>query len=59
MSNVGICWFYQGRPLVAAVPLQDGIEDERFINGPYDHLPYWETVRRSVPALRTVDRGGF
>jgi hypothetical protein len=55
MSKVGIFWFYQGRSLVAAIPLQDGIEDELAINGPYDHLPYWETVRRSVPALRTVE----
>src|SRR5207248_5271375 len=38
-----------------AVPLQDGIEDDLSINGPYDHLPYGETVRRTVPALRTEE----
>jgi len=55
MNKVGIFWFYQDRLLVAAVPLQDGIEDELSINGPYDHFPYWETVRRTIPALRTVE----
>jgi hypothetical protein len=55
MSKVGSFWFYHGRPIVAAVPLQDGIDDGHWINGPFDHLPYWETVRRSIPALRAVE----
>src|SRR5262249_38077849 len=26
-----------------------------FINGPFDHLPYWERVRRTLPAFRHVE----
>lgn len=55
MSNVGIFWVYQGQPIVAAVPRQEGIDDGEFINGPHDHLPYWETVRRTMPALRLLE----
>ena len=55
MSNVGIFWIYQGQPIVAAVPLHEGMDDGDFINGPYDHLPYWEVVRRTVPALRMLE----
>jgi hypothetical protein len=53
--KVGIFWVYQRQLLVAAVPLHEGIDDGDFINGPYDHLPYWETVRRTMPVLRTVE----
>ena len=53
--KVGIFWVYQGQLIAAAVPLQDGIDDGDFINGPFDHLAYWEIVRRTMPALRTVE----
>ena len=53
--KVGIFWMYQGQLIEAAVPLHEGIDDNDFINGPFDHLPYWETVRRTIPALRTVE----
>ena len=53
--KVGIFWVYQDQLIAAAVPLHAGIDDGDFINGPLDHLPYWETVRRRVPALRTVE----
>ena len=53
--KVGIFWVYNTQPIVAAVPLPEGIDDGNFINGPYDHLPYWETVRRTIPALRSVE----
>src|SRR5438445_3916242 len=46
---------YQRQLIEAAVPLHEGIDDGDFINGPFDHLPYWETVRRTIPALRTVE----
>lgn len=55
MSKVGIFWFYQSLPLVAAVPLQHGIDNGDFINGPDDHLPAWERVRRAVPALWNIE----
>lgn len=55
MSKVGIFWFYQGLPLVAVVPLQHGINDGDFINGPDNHLPAWERVQCTVPALRTME----
>ncbi len=53
--KVGIFWVFQGLPIVSAVLLHEGIDDGDFINGPYDHLQYWETVRRTIPALRTVE----
>ena len=53
--KVGIFWVYHTQPIVAAVSLSEGIDDSDFINGPYDHLPYWETVRRTIPALRSVE----
>src|SRR5207245_11009414 len=46
---------YQGQLIEAAVPLHEGIDDGDFINGPFDHMAYWETVRRTIPALRTVE----
>jgi hypothetical protein len=55
MSNVGIFWVYHGQIIVAAVPLHEGLDDGEFINGPYDHLPYWEVVRRIVPACRMLE----
>jgi hypothetical protein len=53
--KVGIFWIYQGVPIVAAVSLQDGRDDGDFINGPEDHYPYWDRVRRTHPALRAVE----
>jgi len=53
--KVGIFWVYHTQQIVAAVPLHEGMDDGDFINGPWDHLPYWETVRRTIPALRTVE----
>ena len=53
--HIGLFWWSHGQLLVAAVPLRDGIDDGDFLNGPYDHLSYWETVRRTRPALRTVE----
>ena len=53
--KVGIFWVYHTQPIVAAVPLPEGINDGDFINGPDDHLQYWETVRRTMPALRWVE----
>ena len=54
MGKVGIFWFYEGTPLLVAVPLQHGLDDGDCINGPDDHLPAWARVRRAVPALRTM-----
>jgi len=53
--HVGIFWVYQGQLIVAAVPLEAGIDDGEFINGPDDHLPYWERVRRTLPGLQSVE----
>ena len=53
--KVGIFWVYKTQPIIAAVPLAEGMDDGDFINGPYDHLPYWETIRHTMPALRLVE----
>jgi hypothetical protein len=53
--KVGIFWVYNTQPIVAAVSLPEGLDDGDFINGPYDHLPYWEIVCRTTPALRMVE----
>ena len=55
MMQVGIFWIYRGQLILKAVPLQDGLDDGDFINGPEDHLSYWDTVRRTRPALRSVE----
>ena len=55
MMQVGIFWIYRGQLILKAVPLQDGLDDGDFINGPEDHLTYWDTVRRTRPALRSVE----
>jgi hypothetical protein len=46
-GDVGIFWVNQGQLIMAAVPVADGIDAGRFVNGPYDHDPYWETVQRT------------
>ena len=55
MMQVGIFWIYRGQLILKAVPLQEGLDDGDFINGPEDHLSYWDTVRRTHPALRSVE----
>jgi hypothetical protein len=40
-GDVGIFWVDQGQLIMASVPLADGIDDGRFVNGPYNHEPYW------------------
>jgi len=54
-GDVGIFWVNQGQLIMAAVPLAEGIDDGRFVNGPYDHDPYWGTVQRSHKHLRGVE----
>lgn len=46
-GDVGIFWVDQGQRIMASVPLADGLDDERFVNGPDDHEPYWETMQRT------------
>jgi hypothetical protein len=55
MMHVGIFWIYRGQLILKAVPLQEGLDDGDFINGPEDHLSYWDTLRRTRPALRSVE----
>jgi hypothetical protein len=51
-GDVGIFWAYQGKLIISAVPVAEGVDDGTFINGPDDHLPFWSTVQRQHPALR-------
>jgi hypothetical protein len=53
--DVGIFWVDQGQRIMASVPLADGLDDGRFVNGPYDHGPYWETVQRTHVHLWDVE----
>jgi hypothetical protein len=55
MMQVGIFWILRGQLILKAVPLQDGLDDGDFINGPEDHLSYWDTVRRTHPALWSAE----
>lgn len=55
MADVGIFWWYQGQLLIAAVPLAHGVDDGLFVNGPYDHLTTWPSIRRPHPPLRHVE----
>jgi hypothetical protein len=34
-----VIWVDQGQLIIASVPLADGVDDGRFVNGPYDHDP--------------------
>jgi hypothetical protein len=54
-GDVGIFWVEQGHLIMAAVPVADGIDDGRFVNGLYDHDPYWETVQRTHVHLWEVE----
>jgi hypothetical protein len=45
----------QGHLIMAAVPVADGIDDGLFVNGPYDHDPYWATVQRTHVQLWDVE----
>jgi hypothetical protein len=54
-GDVGIFWVDQGYLIMAAVPLADGIDDGRFVNGPDDHDPYWTTVQRTHVHLWEVE----
>src|SRR5262245_39427400 len=55
MMQVGIFWIYRGQLILKTIPLQEGLDDGDFINGPEDHLSYWDTVRRTHPALQSVE----
>lgn len=55
MADVGIFWFYQNQPIIAAVPLTEGADDGLFINGPYDHVDFWDIVQRKYPHLRVYE----
>jgi hypothetical protein len=54
-GDVGIFWVDQGHLIMAAVPVADGIDDGQFVNGPYDHDPYWATVQRTHVQLWDVE----
>jgi hypothetical protein len=54
-GDVGIFWVDQGQLITAAVPVADGVDDGWFVNGPYDHHPYWETVQRAHMQLWGVE----
>src|SRR5262245_61409439 len=53
--HVGIFWWYQGAPIIASVPVVEGEMWGSFINGPYDHLPYWRIVQAHYPGLRPFE----
>lgn len=53
--HVGIFWWYQGAPIIASVPVAEGETSGGFINGPYDHLPYWRIVQAQYPVLRAFE----
>jgi hypothetical protein len=53
-GDVGLFWADQGQVMMAAVPLVNGIDDGRFVNGPDDHEPYWAAVQRSYVQLWEV-----
>ena len=45
----------QGHLITAAVPVADGIDDGRYVNGLDDHEPYWATVPRTHVHLWDVE----
>jgi hypothetical protein len=54
-GDVEMFWVEQGQLLMAAVPVADGIDDGQFVNGHYDHDPYWATVQRTHMHLWDVE----
>jgi hypothetical protein len=54
-GSVGIFWFDRGQLIIDAVPLADGVDDGVFVNGPYDHDPYWPIVQRTHANLRALE----
>jgi hypothetical protein len=54
-GDVSIFWVDRGQLIMTAVSLVDGLNDGRFVNGPYDHDPYWDMVQRTHPHLWDVE----
>jgi hypothetical protein len=54
-GDVGIFWIDRGQLIMASVPLAEGVDDGLFVNGPYDHDPYWETVQPTHTHLERVE----
>jgi hypothetical protein len=54
-GDVGIFWVDQGQLIITAVPVADGVDDGLFVNGPYDHDPYWAIVQRTQMHLWSVE----
>ena len=54
-GDVGIFWIDRGQLIMASVPLAEGVDDGLFVNGPYDHDPYWKTVQRTHTHLRDFE----
>jgi hypothetical protein len=55
IGDVGMFWVDCGHLIMAAVPLVDGIDDGLFVNGSYDHDPYWPIVQGTHAYLQGLE----
>jgi hypothetical protein len=54
-GDAGMFSVNQSQHSMAAVPVPDGVDNERFVNGPNDHGPYGATVPRTHVHLWDVE----
>jgi hypothetical protein len=54
-GRVGIFWCYKEQIISASVPLESGVDEGDFVNGPYDHISYWEVVRQTHRELKYLE----
>jgi hypothetical protein len=55
MEGMGIFWIDHGQLIITAVSLAEGVDDGSFVNGPYDHDLYDETVQCIHAHLRGLE----
>lgn len=53
--KVGIFWVFRRRLLMAACPVEDGVECSGAIDSRHDHVDYWKVLQRRHPELRALE----
>jgi len=56
---VGIFWLYRGEILARICSVDDGLDDEQFVNSPFDHVNTWPAIqqreRTRLPELSALE----
>lgn len=54
-SKVGIFWYFEGKLLKGAVPLEKGERSAGSINATYEHARFWDVLKIRVPGIRALE----